>query len=248
MAYTLRQAQPLLTKPELELFSASRAPNLKELTARQLAAKITRARALRDKYRDTYRRQTVSTRTGPASQRTPAGGENARTETKAEIMAEVLERLMAQQEKQQQSQAKAAAKTAKSPAKTPAKTTAKPAAKNIAKPATKTATAKKVANPKAIASADKPAASLVKAVRKAVAQKTGAPEGAAEAAATLRKTSRARAKLATGASDLAQGGVSAGMPAAAQRQNPLKQEPVNQKIHAGVRSRGKSAQAKRDAR
>ena len=50
MAYTLRQVLPLLTKQELELFEASRAAAVKELSARQLTAKITRARALRDKY------------------------------------------------------------------------------------------------------------------------------------------------------------------------------------------------------
>lgn len=99
MSYTLRQVQPLLTKPELELFHASRAAAVKELTPRQLAGKITRARALRDKYRDTYRRQTVQTRTGPASARKPTGGENTRTEVKAEIMADLLQRFEAQQAK-----------------------------------------------------------------------------------------------------------------------------------------------------
>ena len=44
MAYTLRQVLPLLTKQELELFEASRAAAVKELSARQLTAKITRAR------------------------------------------------------------------------------------------------------------------------------------------------------------------------------------------------------------
>ncbi|MDO5625324.1 MAG: hypothetical protein Q4G71_11605, partial [Pseudomonadota bacterium] len=101
MSYTLRQVQPLLNKAEMELFNASRAGAVKELNARQLTAKITRARALRDKYRDTYRRQTVSTRTGPAAERAHKGGENARTETKAEIMAEVLTRFEAQSAKLQ---------------------------------------------------------------------------------------------------------------------------------------------------
>ena len=99
MAYTLRQVLPLLTKQELELFEASRAAAVKELTARQLTAKITRARALRDKYRDTYRRQTVATQTGPGRARKQMGGENSRTEVKAEVMAEVLQRLETQQAK-----------------------------------------------------------------------------------------------------------------------------------------------------
>ena len=112
MAYTLRQVLPLLTKQELELFEASRAAAVKELTARQLTAKITRARALRDKYRDTYRRQTVATQTGPGRARKQMGGENSRTEVKAEVMAEVLQRLEAQQTKVEARLAKTGARPA----------------------------------------------------------------------------------------------------------------------------------------
>ena len=112
MAYTLRQVLPLLTKPELEWFEASRAAAVKELTARQLTAKITRARALRDKYRDTYRRQTVATQTGPGRARKQMGGENSRTEVKAEVMAEVLQRLEAQQTKVEARLAKTGARPA----------------------------------------------------------------------------------------------------------------------------------------
>ena len=112
MAYTLRQVLPLLTKQELELFEASRAAAVKELTARQLTAEITRARALRDKYRDTYRRQTVATQTGPARARKQMGGENSRTEVKAEVMAEVLQRLEAQQTKVEARLAKTGARPA----------------------------------------------------------------------------------------------------------------------------------------
>ena len=113
MTYSLRQAQPLLTKPELELFQASRAGAIKELNPRQLAAKLTRARALRDKYRDTYRRQTVATRTGPAKDRKQMGGENNRTEVKAEIMQEVLTRFEAQHAKAQAKLDKQAARKTK---------------------------------------------------------------------------------------------------------------------------------------
>ena len=113
MTYSLRQVQRLLTKPELELFQASRAGAIKELNPRQLAAKLTRARALRDKYRDTYRRQTVATRTGPAKDRKQMGGENNRTEVKAEIMQEVLTRFEAQHAKAQAKLDKQAARTTK---------------------------------------------------------------------------------------------------------------------------------------
>ena len=113
MTYSLRQVQPLLTKPELELFQASRAGAIKELNPRQLAAKLTRARALRDKYRDAYRRQTVATRTGPAKDRKQMGGENNRTEVKAEIMQEVLTRFEAQHAKAQAKLDKQAARKTK---------------------------------------------------------------------------------------------------------------------------------------
>ena len=99
MSYTLRQVQPLLTQPELELFQASRAGAVKDIALRRLASKIQRARALRDKYRDVYRRQTVQTRTGAPKTRKPLGGENTRTQTKSDIMEDVLKRFEAQHDK-----------------------------------------------------------------------------------------------------------------------------------------------------
>lgn len=134
MAYTLRQVLPLLTKQELELFEASRAAAVKELSARQLTAKITRARALRDKYRDTYRRQTVATQTGPGRARKQMGGENSRTEVKAEVMAEVLQRLETQQAKVEARLAKTGARPAvrvpKAPGVPATKTNPKAAQRN----------------------------------------------------------------------------------------------------------------------
>ena len=120
MSYTLRQVRPLLTQPELALFELSRVPAIKGLTVRQLDGKVTRTRALRDKYRDLYRRQTVQTRERPAGQRKATGGDNERTSVKADILAEVLERFEAQHAKLSAAPAKAAtpakkAATAKKP-------------------------------------------------------------------------------------------------------------------------------------
>lgn len=308
MSYTLRQVQPLLTKPELELFHASRAGALKELTARQLASKVTRARALRDKYRDTYRRQTVATRTGPAKDRQQMGGENNRTEIKADILADVLQRFEAQHEKLEARLAKATTTRGARPHNAPGvpakrtnpksaqrsrrttgdaapgegadlamrnATTTKPrqvarkqraaddlgyavvtargakstrAANGAERPAAKTpakkTSAKKMPATNAITGAAQPAAKLMKQVRSAVArQQKAAP---AEGTPTARRGSRTR--VGGSASDLAQGAVSTGMPAAAQRFNPLKAEPVNKKIHASARGRQKVVTAKRDAR
>ena len=96
MAYSLTQARPLLTAAELELFDQSRAEPIKALTLARLRGKVTRARTLRDKYRDLFRRQTVAVRSGPATQgRSPAGADNERTQRKADILQEVLGRFEA---------------------------------------------------------------------------------------------------------------------------------------------------------
>lgn len=105
MATSITQAKPLLTAAELELFDQSRAEPIKALTEKQLASKEKRARTLRDKYRDLYRRQTVAQR-GKARPGTQSGGSaasgrgatgdaNARTQRKAEILQEVLDRFEA---------------------------------------------------------------------------------------------------------------------------------------------------------
>lgn len=94
MATSITQARPLLTAAELELFDHSRAEPIKTLSTKQLAGKEKRTRALRDKYRDLYRHQTVAVR-GKAKGGDAAGDANARTQRKAEIMQEVLDRFEA---------------------------------------------------------------------------------------------------------------------------------------------------------
>lgn len=94
MATSITQAKPLLTAAELELFDHSRAQPIKALTAKQIASKEKRVRALRDKYRDLYRRQTVAQR-GKASKGAAGDDLNVRTQRKAEIMQEVLDRFEA---------------------------------------------------------------------------------------------------------------------------------------------------------
>mgnify|MGYP001590823319 CR=1 FL=1 len=95
MTYTLTQARGLLSAAELNLFDHSRATPIKSLTPARLRAKVQRARALRDKYRDLYRRQTVATRQAPAARRSAVGGDNERTQRKAELFGEVLARFEA---------------------------------------------------------------------------------------------------------------------------------------------------------
>jgi len=95
MAYTITQVRPLLSTPELALFEHSRAEAVKALTAAQLRQKVTRARTLRDKYRDLYRRQTVQSRRERAGG-SAAGPDNQRTGQKAEIFAQALGRFESQ--------------------------------------------------------------------------------------------------------------------------------------------------------
>lgn len=92
MAYTPAQAVKLLNAGEFALFAASRADALKTHTAARLRAKVRRARALRDKFRDLLKRQRLATRTRTGSKAGVSGVANQRTRQKAEVLAEVLQR------------------------------------------------------------------------------------------------------------------------------------------------------------
>ena len=302
MSYTTRQVQGLLTKPELALFQASRANAVKELSGRQLVSKIMRTRELRDKYRDLYQRQTVRTQTGPAKERKVMGGENTRTDVKADVMQEVLSRFEAQHAKleaQEDRKKVPAKKNARGAAAgnrgtggadmamrgvkgtTPRQLArSKRAAEDVAlavvearaagapraaaktpakKAATKTAATKKAASKTAAkttttaakkssakAGVGKSVQSLVKAVRKAVDKKNNAVD--ANGSPTGGKKRGGKTLVSGGVNDLAQGAVPTSMPAVAARKNPLKEEPVNMKIHASARSRKRAHEAKRDSR
>jgi hypothetical protein len=92
MSYNRIAAKKLLNASELELFDAGRRDEIGALSAAQLRAKITRTRRLRDKYRDLYRRQRVSTRARTRTKAGTRGEANLRTRQKAEILGELLAR------------------------------------------------------------------------------------------------------------------------------------------------------------
>lgn len=98
MTYTLDQVKPLLTKPELELFQKATPEVMTAMNLRQVNQKITRVRALRDKYRDLYQRQTADTLRQPAAKRSHTGGDNQRTQSKAEVMQQVLQQFEARRD------------------------------------------------------------------------------------------------------------------------------------------------------
>lgn len=259
MAYTLTQARGLLTAAELAIFDQSRAGPIKALTAARLRGKVERARALRDKYRDLYRRQTVATRSAPASRRAAAGGDNERTQNKATVFTEVLERFetrLAQLDAKaapaksagkkvagKSTDKKAAVKPAAAPktaAKTAAKTTAKAAPKAAAKTTAKTA-AKTARKPKA------KVVSLKSAVKHALELK----QAALAVPAVAEHSSKAPAALSP------LGAAAAGAPQVtapldinprAARLNPLKERAENIALHAHAGSQNRHAQGKRDSR
>jgi hypothetical protein len=223
MAYTRVQARKLLTATEFDLFEQTTGPALKTLTLARLRSKLGRARQLRDKFQDLYRRQTVALR---GSARAGAAATNERTQAKAVIFAEVLARVQAQLDKVEAAAAKAAAK----------------------KPAAKKAVAKKAVAKKAVAK--KPAAkapakktvSLTQAVKKAVAKKAPA---AKKAAPKSKKAASGKAPAAT--KSLAATPKPRKQAAAAARAPALK-TPRNQAISAHVGARNQRAQARRDKR
>ncbi|MEO7938615.1 MAG: hypothetical protein ABIR55_08330 [Burkholderiaceae bacterium] len=240
MATSITQARPLLTAAELELFSHSRAEPIKLLSAKQLAGKEKRARALRDKYRDLYRRQTLAVR-GKAARAGAMGDANARTQRKAEIMEEVLERfesrasMMATRDERASAPRGANRKAASSAAVTkPVSRAAKPAA-----PAKRSKAA-------AAAAAAAPAVAAPKSAKKAVAAPshlTGKDP--------VSRSSKAPSSRAPTAGGKARGSASKApidLVPSALRVNPVKSSPGSLAIQGHVSSNVRRQQGKRDSR
>ena len=140
MPITRAKATTLLNQREMALFDDSRANALRKLDETALNARITRARAGRDRARDLVQRQTLSSREATGSKRGNSGNANARSKEKAELMADILARFEGQMAKCQASTA-VTAKTSKQAAagkaaKAPAKAVRKTARRRAAVPAT----------------------------------------------------------------------------------------------------------------
>lgn len=113
MAYNRRQARAICNDTEYELFTASLADSITELTPAQLRAKIKRARTLRDKNTDLFRRQSLAMQESTGSKRGGTGSANQRTEQKARLFDEVLKRFEARLDKVTVEPAPAASKAPK---------------------------------------------------------------------------------------------------------------------------------------
>lgn len=117
MPYNRTAAQKLLTTAELALFDAGNASVLVEHDRRTLAGKVERARKLRDKYRDLYRRQRLATRERTGSKRGQSGAANERTKQKEMLFADLLARFQARLEKVVASEKRAAEREARKQAR-----------------------------------------------------------------------------------------------------------------------------------
>lgn len=91
----------LLTADEMTLFTLSQdSAELAKRTPAQLRDKIARARNLRDRARDMYRRQVGRTRSTTGNKRGFSGMANERTRQKGEVLHTIVERLMQAREQQ----------------------------------------------------------------------------------------------------------------------------------------------------
>ncbi len=89
MTISVAEAKKICTPAELELVQMSTTRNIGSLDAKQLKAKIRRARTLRDKWRDQAAEQTRQTKVDQPEHLNRA---NARSEAKAQLFAETLAR------------------------------------------------------------------------------------------------------------------------------------------------------------
>lgn len=88
------EPRELLTGAELALYNDSlSAEGLRKRTSAQLRRDVQRARQLRDKAQDTYRRQVGETRQRTGTKRGLHGTSNQRTREKAQILSATVLRL-----------------------------------------------------------------------------------------------------------------------------------------------------------
>lgn len=268
MAYTITQARPLLNAAELELFDQSRAEPIKSLTLARLRGKATKARTLRDKYRDLFRRQTVSVRSAPTNKgRSPVGADNERTQRKADILQEVLGRFEARVQQLEAGEQRDAAKTSRPAPSAKSKPLLQLKAAKAAKPTTSTPSTPSTKSSTSSTSTAGPAArGSVKVAdekpSKNAPGKAGAKNGSAAASghATLAeavlnqhatrslKAPSDKAPTANGKAHAPLAHAPTDLVPAALRGNAIKQAPASIAMHAHQGANARRAQGKRDSR
>jgi hypothetical protein len=89
MAYTRVKARAICNKTEFSLFENSLSTEIKSLSEKQISQSIKRARELRNKNRDLYKRQTLALK---KKGKAPGSAANVRTYEKAVLFDETLAR------------------------------------------------------------------------------------------------------------------------------------------------------------
>jgi hypothetical protein len=109
MPFNRIHARSLCSASEFELFEFSLAGEIESIAKSRLQGKVERARRVRDKYRDLYRRQRVAARARTGSKHGRSGQANLRTKQKAKLFDEVLARLLARLKKVERDEKKGVA-------------------------------------------------------------------------------------------------------------------------------------------
>ncbi len=243
MAVDINQARALCTGAEFQLYAASRPEQIKTHTPGRLKSKIQRARSLRDKYRDLYKRQRLATRGRTGTKKGNEPDRNARTERKAKLFAEVLERLQKQEVKLAAGAKKAAAKTS-TPARAGSGKSGTAATKSKAKVKSKATPEKKATSQ---ARKTKGATTGSAAQKRKAAPKSGAkPTARTASAATKKKPAKRAAGVSATSKGPAKGYQSSAAAGANRRQQ--QQKTRSKAVMGHTSAAGKRSQARRDSR
>ena len=210
MPITRAKATGLLNQREMALYDDSRANALRQLDAKALTARVSRAREARNRARDLVQRQKLASRSSTGSKRGASGQANQRSKDKVEILADILSRFEAQLKdvgkpdkaatKKTVTKKKAVNKTAKTAKKTTkkavSKTAASKAAVTPAKKTTvgKTTSAKPAKKATALKAAPKPAAKKTRKSSAKAAPRKLTPAQALKRTRKLLETKQAEAK------------------------------------------------------
>lgn len=197
MAYNRAQALKICSATEMEIFLSSLSDAVGKLTPVQLRSRIARARTLRDKNTDLFRRQVAATRAATGTKRGASGTANSRTEQKAQLFAEALARLEARQTAIDAKPVKAVASKSGSKATKATKARRAPAAPAMPKKSVAKRVAAKAAKPAVKPAAKKPVArKAAPRVAKAAASKATKPTSAKTAKPVAAKAVKPAAKPA----------------------------------------------------
>ncbi len=173
MPMTRAKATSLLNQKEMSLYDDSRVNTLRQLDAKALTTRITRARASRDRARDLVQRQKLASRDRTGNKRGTSGVANQRSKDKAELMADILKRFEDQLKQAERAERKAAKTASKGAVKDKATVTKATVTKSAA-PAARRKTSSQTRASARLATRDAAAGSAAsrKAVRKATKKKT----------------------------------------------------------------------------